>query len=134
MVQSIFRTIFRRIVFDYYDVPSEKDLWNLIQTIGLNKIRKKVEFHSAAKRDYRRECSINDSIACEGIDEDQLESLAQEILSDLPAECRHVAELRLMGYKIGEVSKIIHRSKRTTERLLQQCRTILDNKIGSKSR
>src|SRR6516165_12171184 len=51
IVQSIFRTFFRRAAEGHYDVPEGEDLWKLFLVIGLNKIRATGAYHRAAKRD-----------------------------------------------------------------------------------
>ena len=51
IVQSVFRTFFRRVEKGDYDVPDGEDLWKLFLVIGLNKIQTAGTFHRAAKRD-----------------------------------------------------------------------------------
>jgi RNA polymerase sigma-70 factor (ECF subfamily) len=53
IVQSVFRTFFRRIAHGGYDVPAGGELWRLFLVIALNKIRSLATFHRAAKRDVR---------------------------------------------------------------------------------
>src|SRR5690348_15784884 len=54
LVQSVFGSFFRGVKRGYYDVPAEEDLWKLFLVIALHKIRRKGNFHRAAKRDVRR--------------------------------------------------------------------------------
>jgi RNA polymerase sigma-70 factor (ECF subfamily) len=51
VVQSVFRTLFRRVSDGLYDVPPGEELWQLLLVIALNKIRKLATFHRAQKRD-----------------------------------------------------------------------------------
>jgi RNA polymerase sigma-70 factor (ECF subfamily) len=53
IVQSVFRTFFRRVSKGDYDVPDGEELWKLFLLMGLNKIRTVGTFHRAAKRDVR---------------------------------------------------------------------------------
>src|SRR5437867_3654775 len=53
IVQSVFRTFFRRVSRGNYNVPAGEELWKLFLVIGLNKIRAAGAFHRAAKRDVR---------------------------------------------------------------------------------
>lgn len=53
IVQSVFRTFFRRVQAEDYDVPDGEELWKLVLVIGLNKVRSAGTFHRAAKRDVR---------------------------------------------------------------------------------
>src|SRR6516165_9142876 len=61
VVQSIFRTFFRRAAEGHYDVPEGEDLWKLFLVIALQKIRDACSFHRAAKRDVRITRSIQES-------------------------------------------------------------------------
>src|SRR6516165_9957270 len=54
IVQSVFRTFFRRASLGHYDVPDGEEIWKLLLVIALNKIRATGQFHRAAKRDVRR--------------------------------------------------------------------------------
>src|SRR6185369_1051451 len=54
IVQSVFRTFFRRAIQGEYDVPEGDELWKLFLVIAVNKIRSIADFHHAAKRDVRR--------------------------------------------------------------------------------
>src|SRR5215831_12425756 len=51
IVQSVFRTFFRRAAQGHYDVPEEEELWKLFLVIALHKIRDTASYHRAAKRD-----------------------------------------------------------------------------------
>jgi RNA polymerase sigma-70 factor (ECF subfamily) len=54
IVQSVFRTFFRRAAEGHYDVPAGEELWKLFLVIALNKVRAAGVFHHAAKRDVRK--------------------------------------------------------------------------------
>src|SRR5262249_59874413 len=53
IVQSVFRTFFRRAAGAEYEVPEGEELWKLFLVIALHKIRSTATFHRAAKRDVR---------------------------------------------------------------------------------
>src|SRR5438477_10679571 len=53
IVQSVFRTFFRRAAQGHYDVPEGEEIWKLLLVIALNKIRAVGAFHRAARRDVR---------------------------------------------------------------------------------
>ncbi len=57
MVQSVFRTFFRRAASGQYDIPEGDELWKLLLVIGLNKIRYAGAFHRADKRDITKTAS-----------------------------------------------------------------------------
>ena len=54
VVQSVFRTFFRRAAEGSYSVPNGDTLWKLLMVIALNKIRSLADYHRAGKRDLRR--------------------------------------------------------------------------------
>src|SRR4029077_1781766 len=54
IVQSVFRTFFRRASLGHYTVPDGEEIWKLLLVIALNKVRSVGAFHRAAKRDVRR--------------------------------------------------------------------------------
>src|SRR3954467_6607208 len=53
IVQSVFRTFFRRAAEGQYDVPEGEEIWKLLLVIALNKVRALGAFHRAARRDVR---------------------------------------------------------------------------------
>src|SRR6516162_9882809 len=57
IVQSVFRTFFRRATLGQYAVPEGEELWKLLLVIALNKVRAAGSFHRAAKRDVKRTSS-----------------------------------------------------------------------------
>ena len=54
IVQSVFRTFFRRAALGDYSVPEGEQLWKLLLVIALNKVRAVGAHHRAAKRDVRQ--------------------------------------------------------------------------------
>jgi len=55
VVQSAFRTFYRRNALGEFHVDSSVDLWRLLETITRHKLLKHVEKHDAAKRNPKRE-------------------------------------------------------------------------------
>lgn len=129
LVQSIFRTFFRRASQGHYDVPEGEELWKLFLVIALYKIRDTGAYHRAAKRDVKAtEAGVAFERAVQrhaGPDEIALLDLRlviEEILEVLPASQRAIVELRIEGYTVEEISKKTGRSKRSVERGLQEFR------------
>ena len=132
IVQSVFRTFFRKAAVGLYDVPPGEELWRLFLVITLNKIRVQGHFHRAAKRDLRLaagSAALEQSEATKaGQDEfalTELEMVIEGILESLPSIHKQVVELRIAGYEVSEIAKTISRSRRTVERILQAFRTKL---------
>ena len=132
IVQSIFRTFFRRAAEGHYDVPEGEDLWKLFLVIALQKIRDACSFHRAAKRDVRTtrsiEASDNLGATLPGQDEiglAELKMVVDELLGGLPATQRVIVELRIDGFQVDEIAQKTGRSRRTVERGLQEFRAQL---------
>jgi RNA polymerase sigma-70 factor (ECF subfamily) len=124
VVQSAFHTFFRHASQGMYEVAKDADLWNLLMVICLNKIRVQYARHCAARRDARRTQSANgDWLKALWSDPDAtLDLTVREAVERLPADHRRVAELRLQGYEVASIAELIGRSRRSVERLLQECR------------
>lgn len=124
IVQSVFRTFFRRVRSGNYDVPDGEELWKLFLVIGLNKIRSAATYHRAAKRDVGITSGGDDSIA-QSAGESSEESLQllkmtiDEVLSSQPEAVRQMIQLRIEGYEVAEIATRSGRSKRSVERILQ---------------
>jgi RNA polymerase sigma-70 factor, ECF subfamily len=136
IVQSVFRTFFRRVAAGHYDVPDGEEIWKLLLVIALNKIRAAGNFHKAAKRDVRRtEGDLDDagSGAVSGEDEvamTVLRLVVDEALGGLPEPGRKMVELRIEGYEVAEIAERVGRSKRSVERILKDFRSRLGTLIG----
>jgi|SRR5579872_509950 RNA polymerase sigma factor (sigma-70 family) len=133
VIQSVFRCFFERARNGLYDVPTGGDLWPLLLVIALQKVRAYGSYHRAGRRDVRRERGSDDCetvrVASQRLKPDEPQSLlrliADETLEQLPELHRKVARWRLEGYDHEEIAKMAGRSKRTIERLFQECREIL---------
>lgn len=130
ITQSIFRTLFRRIGDGQYDVPPGKNIWALLTTIALNKVRSVGAHHRAAKRDIRRMSSSDASYDGDGgvSDDDALrilEMTIEDLLGQLTDVQRQIVELRLEEHDVATISGKVGRSKRTVERVLEGFRNRL---------
>jgi RNA polymerase sigma-70 factor (ECF subfamily) len=136
IVQSVFRTFFRRAAHGHYTIPDGEDLWKLLLVIALNKVRAMGAYHRAAKRDMRQTVSgeaFDRAMESErGGDESALSVLKMvidDLLDGMPAANRQVIELRIEGYDVAEITERVQRSKRTVERVLQGFRSRLETLI-----
>jgi RNA polymerase sigma-70 factor (ECF subfamily) len=141
IVQSVFRTFFRRANLGQYSVPDGEEIWKLLLVIALNKVRATGAYHRAAKRDVRRTSGgepFDRAAESEaGQDETALSFLhlvIEELLEDLPEAYRRMIELRIEGYEVAEIATAVQRSKRSVERVLQDFRRRLDAQIHDEDR
>lgn len=136
VVQSVFRTFFRRVTQGHYDVADGDELWRLFLVIALNKVRTLAAFHRAAKRDISATAgsAALTHHAAEVIAEDQLalstlQIVINDVLGELPAAQREMVELRIAGHEVAEIAERCNRSKRSVERILQSFRERLSHLI-----
>lgn len=136
IVQSVFRTFFRRAAQGHYDVPDGEEIWKLLLVIALNKVRAAGEYHRAAKRDVRITASgpsYERAVEKEaGQDETAyviLRMVVDQALEGLAPLQRRMIELRIEGHEVSEIARQVERSKRTVERILQEFRARLDTLI-----
>ena len=140
IVQTVFRTFFRRASKGQYLAIDGDELWKLLLVIALNKIRKKAGFHKAQKRDYRKSKSMVDSTYTSQLksksDETAYSVLrltVEDLVAGLPERNREVIELRIQGNTLDEISEKTCRSKRTAERILQDFKNQLLASMGDPS-
>jgi RNA polymerase sigma-70 factor (ECF subfamily) len=135
IVQSVFRTFFRRAAKGAYAVPAGDDLWKLFLVISLNKIRRLGEFHRSGKRNVSRTSALTDpasQASGPAVDDSMriLEMTIDEILADSPAHVRQMVKLRIEGNEVAEIATKTGRSKRSVERVLQNFRKSLAEQLG----
>jgi RNA polymerase sigma-70 factor (ECF subfamily) len=126
IVQSVFRTFFRRAARGEYEVPDDEELWGLFLTIALNKVRALGVHHRAAKRDVRATRggdALEDAIQAHPVGDEMalatLRMVIDEVLSASPPAHRRMVELRIEGYEVAEIARTVERSMRSVERVLQ---------------
>jgi RNA polymerase sigma-70 factor (ECF subfamily) len=124
VVQSVFRSFFRQAQQGMYELSEGDELWNLLMVICAYKLRTQCVRHCAAKRDARRTQSADGEwLTALSVDPDTvLDLTVREQVERLPIDHRRVTELRLQGYEVGAIAELIGRSRRSVERLLQECR------------
>ena len=132
VVQSAFRSFFVGTREGRLLLQQSGDLWRLLVAISLNKLYRRVELHTAAKRAVAREefngideawFQIFQSRLAEGSVADDALALAEEIehlvVGLAPIE-RRMLELRLEGYTLDEIAHDTNRSQRTVRRVMDR--------------
>src|SRR5436189_5874866 len=59
VVQSAFRSFFRGTRDGRFHLEPGQDLWRLLAVMTVTKLKKQVEFHTAAKRDFQQERNLS---------------------------------------------------------------------------
>jgi RNA polymerase sigma-70 factor (ECF subfamily) len=126
VVQSVFRTFFRRGAEGEFTLDSSAQLWRLLVKITVLKARAKGRYHSADRRDAGAEHPgdsdgwLPEALAHEpGPEEaailvDQVEAL----LRGLPPLHARVLECRLQGHNVSDVAEQLGVSRQTVHRVL----------------
>jgi RNA polymerase sigma-70 factor (ECF subfamily) len=129
VVQSVFRTFFRRVQKGYYDLPAGEELWRLLLVISLNKIRTLAVHHRAQKRNVGATVAPDMNLLSQLVSEDSddlafrsLRLVIVEVLSDMPKVQQQMIVRRIDGCQVEEIATETGRSKRTVERVLQNFR------------
>jgi RNA polymerase sigma-70 factor, ECF subfamily len=139
IVQSVFKSFFRKASAGLYDVPEGEELWNLLLVITINKIRAKGNYHRAAKRDVRLAAGDQalEAVPSEEAGNDtalaELQMVIDEILKGLPEKSAEIVELRIAGTEVNDIVAKTKRSKRTVERVLQDFRERLKTVLSAES-
>jgi RNA polymerase sigma-70 factor (ECF subfamily) len=135
VVQSVFRTFFRRVSEGFFDIPPGDEIWNLFLVLALNKIRQSARFHSRKKRDLKRTTSFDVAMDLGRDDQVPLTILRltiNELLEKVSPLHRRMIEMRIQGYELDEIATATRRSSRTIERVLKQFRDKLSRQIHGK--
>jgi RNA polymerase sigma factor (sigma-70 family) len=114
-----------------YDVPAGEEIWNLFLVITLNKIRAKGQYHRAAKRDIRQTAGGEgiDQLPSELRSDNEATALlrmsVEEVLDRMTKDQSRIIRLRMEDHGVEEIAKLVGRSKRSVERILQEGRVRL---------
>lgn len=128
-VQSAFRTFLAAADRGRYHVPDGRDLWALLVTTVLNKLRSHARRATAAKRTPPTVRDVLAETPAPRGDDPALTAAARDIIDGLPPLERLVTELRLAGHSVEEIAGRLGRSQRTVERNFQSCRERLKEQV-----
>ncbi|MBI4602297.1 MAG: sigma-70 family RNA polymerase sigma factor [Planctomycetes bacterium] len=128
IVQSVFRTFFRRARGGEFTLDHSGSLWSLLVRITLNKVRKEAERHRAAKRDLRLEQpAVEDGLEPEAVAHDPtpdeaaaLADALETVVRGLDAREAEVFRLRLQGRSASEIGEQVGCTRWTVRRVLDR--------------
>jgi RNA polymerase sigma factor (sigma-70 family) len=124
VVQSVFRTFFRRQEEGKIQIEHSQQLWQLLATITLCKTRSHARRHTAEKRNAKAEEGIAADLQLferEPSPEDAL-AMWEEIdaaLDGLPERAGKILSNRLEGKNKSEIAKEMNLSRQTIHRILR---------------
>ncbi len=132
VVQSVYRSFFRRLNDGRFTLDDSHDVWRLLAAMTFHKARTAVRRHQRERRDVRREQPIDPSYfeptaASEPDPVEEVEFLVsslEELLSGLNEKEREVVARRLDGDSIEAIASGVGRSRRTVLRILARVREL----------
>jgi RNA polymerase sigma-70 factor (ECF subfamily) len=132
LVQSVYRSFFRRLKDGRFSFADSGDLWKLLATMTFHRATKAVRFHQQKRRDVRRERQLPESnnsqtggAAIVERDPGPADVVAlfdslERLLDQLPEKYRDIAVLQLEGRSVDEIARAVKRSRRTVFRALAE--------------
>jgi RNA polymerase sigma factor (sigma-70 family) len=139
VVQSVFRTFFRRSAAGEFRIDSSAELWRLLVRITLQKARAYGRQHTAGVRDVTAEAPgggaafLIEALAREPSPAEAAALIDQieELLRGLPSLYCDLLQLRLEGYSVSATAARLGVSRRTVHRALRLLQQRLARSAGS---
>lgn len=134
VVQSVFRTFFRRQEAGKFHVARAQQLWQLLVTLTLCKTRSHARKHTAEKRNASADRAIfddNQMLDRQPSPEDAL-ALWEEIdvvLEGLPDRAAEIISMRLEGRNRSEIAAELNLSRQTIHRILKLIESRLEQRF-----
>ncbi len=133
IVQSVFRTFFRRVSGGHYQIADSEELWKLLLVMALNKVRDIANYHRAIKRDVAHTQPLYEPASIEAANPAVvLRITIDDLLASLPESHRTVVRDRIDGFEIGDIAQRGVVSRRSVERILQSFRVRLHKSLENK--
>ena len=140
VVQSAYRSFFVKAGDGRYTLEHSGDLWRLLATITISKVRGQVEFNTAKKRAVYDEASMNDrgelrvdpELVAREPDPAEAIGVVEEleaVMAGLSPLHRRILELRLQHCSTEEIAKEVERTDRTVRRILENIRGDLQGRL-----
>jgi RNA polymerase sigma-70 factor (ECF subfamily) len=138
VVQSVFRTFFRRHARGEFRIDSSDKIWRLLVRITLLKAKAKGRYHTAGLRDVRAEADgdvqawWHEALAREPgpAEAVTLLDLIENLLRDRPPLFREILERRLQGHGATEIAKQLHISRSNVYHVLSQLQERLMDSVS----
>ena len=139
VVQSAFRTIFRRLQGGEFTFETDDDLWQLLCAVTLNKSRQQARRHQQQKRALDQEVYLDGKPAQPNLPSGQptpddaaaLIDLVEHLLdSAIDEEERTVILMKLDELSNEEIAHQMQRSERTIRRILARLRSRMTSMLA----
>jgi RNA polymerase sigma-70 factor (ECF subfamily) len=133
VVQSVFRSFFRRGREGQFQIDDWESLWGILTVITLRKCGNRIEYFHAARRDVQREAQLLTSresgVNWEAVARDptpaeaaMLAETVEQMMRGLDESDRQIVSLHLQGYTAPEISAEVGYAERTVWRTVARIR------------
>ena len=127
IVQSVYRSFFRRLKRSEFSFDESQDIWRLLVVMTYNRLKNTIAHHQRAKRDARGEFHLAEEQALPSPtprpeDLTILVETLEELLEGFPDTHRRVVELRMSGMTNAEIAAEVELSERTVIRIINRVR------------
>ena len=134
VVQSVFRTFFRRHQEIGFQIEQSQQLWQLLVALTLYKTRTHARKHTAAKRNVAVDQAIVDQLAASSGEPSPDEAIAMWeelgiVLDGLPDRTAEIVSMRLEGKARTEIAGELNLSRQTIHRLLKLVQDRLNQRL-----
>jgi len=138
VVQSVYRVFYAKSSEGRYDLQFGGDLWQLLVTMTLNKVKNQTKRLHQAKRAVDRQQNFGSEDSLLGLSAQALgreptpletvvlTDLLEQIMHKLESLPRRVVELRLQGNTLEEIAAAVQFSERTVCRILDEVKQLLE--------
>jgi RNA polymerase sigma-70 factor (ECF subfamily) len=113
VVQSVFRTFFRRASEGEVQFENPDGLWNLLRQIACHKVVNHARFHQAQIRDVSREEPCDQQVLCSPVPAEPAARLLgdalEAVLKGLEPHESEIYRLQLYGLSVGEIVEAVLR-------------------------
>lgn len=143
MVQSAFKSFFRRQREFRFESDSSDGLWALLVVITLRKCAKWADVFTARKRAVSREVSLEvegphgtawRDLAASEPGPEELAVLAETVdrlLQELEPRQQQIVSLRMEGYELDEIAQQVQSSRRTVSRVVAEAKKSLEKILAN---
>ena len=133
VVQSVFRSFFRRNQEGQFRFDTSYDVWQLLAAITYRKVVNTIRHHRRNRRDSKRDQNEQASgPITELVDRtptpEELNVMfdyLRWIMEQLPETQKQILQLRLEGFSIGEIAEQVELSQRSVKRGLARIRDLI---------
>jgi RNA polymerase sigma-70 factor (ECF subfamily) len=138
VLQSVFKSFFRRCALGQFRLDSRENLWSLLVSLTLHKCGHRADYFRAARRNVQREAQVQPAPESSGR---EWEALAREptpleaamladtvdrLLEGLEPHQRQIVQLSLEGEEPARIGAQVGVTQRTVQRVLKGVRERLE--------